>query len=127
KNQKPISKLNLTKSQLKKKLDQSIKTHRIEQSSDAKAYIKQVQFYKQVMKSLSHLINTYEIKILSITDKLNQPIYLTNQIIKEYEKNFYKLGDYFEKNSHLLYQELLKGSMNLFNQLSLEQKDQLSF
>lgn len=127
KNQKPISKLNLTKSQLKKKLDQSIKTHRIEQSSDAKAYIKQVQFYKQVMKSLSHLIDTYEIKILSITDKLNQPIYLTNQIIKEYEKNFYKLGDYFEKNSHLLYQELLKGSMNLFNQLSLEQKDQLSF
>lgn len=85
-------------------------------------YLKQKSFYVGSVKQISNLFKSYEDKVQLLTKKIDQPIYLTDNIIKEYQKSYLRVEDYFEKSSNQLYQSLLKGSMNLFDQLIKQQK-----
>ncbi|HHX76405.1 MAG TPA: hypothetical protein GX698_03405 [Acholeplasmataceae bacterium] len=115
--ERQIQKLNKRKN----KLDVTLETKRLKMTrkneQEAKSYLKQKYFYIQSSKRITQLFETYEEKVLQLTTKVNQPLYLTDKAIKDYQRNFMKAEDYFEKTSNLIYQSLLKGSVKLFDQL----------
>ena len=81
-----------------------------------------MSFYEQLMKRLLFLFNTYSEKIKPLTERLNQPLYLTDDVVKNYLKNYEKQEIIFEKQSQYFYQELLSGSMKLYDTLNSEQE-----
>lgn len=89
--------------------------------NETAAYMKQKSFYVSSIKQISSLFTSYEDKVKLLTKKIDQPIYLTDNIIKEYQKGYLKVEDYFEKSSNQSYQALLKGSVKLFDQLIKDQ------
>lgn len=115
--ERQIQKLNKRKN----KLDATLETRRLKitrkNEQEAKSYLKQKYFYIQSSKRITQLFEIYEEKVLQLTTKVNQPLYLTDKAIKDYQRNFMKAEDYFEKTSNSIYQSLLKGSVKLFDQL----------
>lgn len=96
-----------------KSLENKLKEH-------ASVYLNHLSFYQIIMKKLTKLFLSYEAKITPLTHKLNQPIYITDNVMKEYQKSYAKIEDFFEKQSHSHYQSLLKGSMKLFDSMVKE-------
>jgi len=90
-------------------------------TNETAEYLKQKSFYVGSVKQITSLFKSYEDKVQLLTKKIDQPIYLTDNIIKEYQKGYLKVEDYFEKSSNQLYQSLLKGSVQLFDQLIKQQ------
>ncbi|MBN3490650.1 hypothetical protein JV173_03885 [Acholeplasma equirhinis] len=120
---KPMDKIKTLKDNLSRQFELEKDNLISQQQKDTKIYFQQLTFYKNLMKKLSTLFVNYESKIGPLTEKLNQPIYLTEDMIKEYEKNFKRLEASFEKQSHVLYQSLLKGSILLFEKLNKDQSN----
>ena len=120
--ERQIQKLNKRKTRLDKTLDTKRLKMTRKNEQEAKSYLKQKYFYIQSSKRITQLFQTYEEKVLQLTNKVNQPLYLTDKAIKDYQRNFMKVEDYFEKTSNTIYQSLLKGSVKLFDQL-IQQQD----
>src|SRR5690606_26415552 len=110
---KPIDKIRVQKENLQAKFEKDKETLATQQQSDAKVYFQQLSFYKNLMRKMTGLFVTYESKVQPLTEKLNQPVYITDDMMKDYEKNFKKLESFFERQSHEFYQALLKGSIDL--------------
>lgn len=118
---KPIEKIEQQKDILKQKFELDKKSLYTKQKLDAKVYFEQLSFYQNFMKKLSNLFSSYENKVLLLTNKLNQPIYLTDNLIKDAQKAFLRLEDSFERQSNQHYQDLLKYSIQVFDKLNDEQ------
>lgn len=122
KNQKAIDKIEQTKQKLYTQFEQSKKNLSKKYQIEANVYLNQMSIYQRILSKLTQLFKTYEQKVDFITQKLNQPIYLTDNIMKEYQKGYDKIETYFELKSNVLYQELLKVSVRLINQLISDQE-----
>ena len=120
--ERQIQKLNKRKNRLDTTLEGKRLKMTRKNEQEAKSYLKQKYFYIQSSKRITQLFETYEGKVLQLTTKVNQPLYLTDKAIKDYQRNFMKAEDYFEKTSNSIYQSLLKGSVKLFDQL-IDQQD----
>ncbi len=116
-----IQNLNKRKNKLTDELGQKRTIVTQKNNNETTSYLKQKSFYVGSVKQISSLFKSYEDKVQQLTKKIDQPIYLTDNIIKEYQKGYIKVEDYFEKTSNQLYQSLLKGSMRLFEQLIKQQ------
>src|SRR5690606_16424849 len=119
--QKPLEALELRIKKVDETFEEKVALLKTEQHEDAKIYFEQMSFYEQLMKRLAYLFNIYGDRIKTLTERLNQPLYLTDDVIKEYTKNYRNQETYFEKQSQYFYQQLLKGSINLYDTLNREQ------
>ena len=102
-------------------LIKNVVSHYLKNQTDTKLYLKQKLFYIHGIKQITQLFKVYEEKVLVITSKLDQPLYLTDNIIKEYQKGYSRIEEYFEKTSNAIYQSLLKGSVSLYSKLMAQQ------
>ncbi|WP_025724558.1 hypothetical protein [Acholeplasma granularum] len=93
----------------------------IKNQKEAKNYLQQKVFYTVSIKKVSQLFESYEDRIMALTSKLDQPIYLTDKIMNEYQKGFINIEELFEKQNNSLYQDLLRGSVKLSNSLMQKQ------
>ncbi|VEU82628.1 hypothetical protein [Acholeplasma hippikon] len=118
---KPIDKIEQQRLMLKDKFELDKKNLHAKQQLDAKVYFEQLSFYQNFMKKLTNLFNAYENKVLVLTTKLNQPLYLTDDLIKDAQKSFQRVEDNFERQANFFYQDLLKYSIQVFDKLNLEQ------
>ena len=116
-----IAMLSTRKNRLENELSKKRQRTTIKNEREATSYRKQKSFYIHSVKQITQLFKTYEDKVMILTKKIDQPIYLTDNIIKEYQKGYLRVEDFFEKSSNQLYQSLLKGSVKLFDQLIKQQ------
>ncbi|WP_264230049.1 hypothetical protein [Acholeplasma laidlawii] len=116
-----IDLLNKRKNRLLGELDKKRSITLSKNQTDTKSYLKQKLFYIHGIKQITQLFKVYEEKVLVITNKLDQPLYLTDNIIKEYQKGYTRIEEYFEKTSNAIYQSLLKGSVSLYDKLMAQQ------
>lgn len=120
--QKPLDQLEEKIKKVHETFEENEAKLKTEQHEDARVYFEQMSFYEQLMKRLLFLFNTYSEKIKPLTERLNQPLYLTDDVVKNYLKNYEKQEIIFEKQSQYFYQELLSGSMKLYDTLNSEQE-----